>query len=47
MKNRKKGWKAWILYGLIIAGGVGIGVNPAIMAPVADVLSIAVESGLE
>ncbi|WP_158236045.1 hypothetical protein [Hydrogenovibrio sp. SC-1] len=42
MKN-KKTWLGWVVALAIMGGGTYLGVNPAILSPVADSVAIAVQ----
>ena len=46
-EKKKKGWKGWIIKGVLIASLLSLGVAPHVSEPVAEALSIAIESMID
>ncbi len=46
-KKKSKTWLGWILFGVISAGGVYVGLPPTVTAPVANAVSDSVSEMVE
>ena len=47
MQPKKRNWLGWVLFAAIMGGGAYMGVNPTILHPVADAVSIGVSESME